>query len=353
MDPMRSRWTKEQVAQWHEESGWVFGCNFTPSTAGNQLEFWSEATFDSEVIDRELGFAARIGMNTVRVFLHHLLWEHETTAFLERFDLFLRIADAHGIRAMPVLFDGVWNPNPVWGPQPDPTPGVHNSIWVQSPGGEVLHDESRWPSLVPYLENVMSAFAKDPRVLAWDLFNEADQIDLNTIVAGSRDHKARAAARLLAEVIQWARGVNVSQPLTVGLWEYDDGVPASTPINELILGESDVVTFHCYLPADGLQRVIDDLGRHGRPMVCTEWLGRGDGSTADLIELFAAADVGAINWGLVSGRTQTRYPWKTWWEPVDNDEPWFHELLHPDGAAYDDAEIGLLRQTAQRMAGPA
>jgi hypothetical protein len=221
-------------------------------------------------------------------------------------------------------------------------------MWVQSPGAAVLHDHHSWLSLVPYVENVMARFADDPRVLAWDLFNEPDQLDLNTIVAGSRDAKSEAATALVREVFAWARGVNPSQPLTVGLWEYDECVPAATELNDTILNESDVVTFHCYLPRDQLTAVIAELQKSRRPLVCTEWLARSDGSTADLIDVFAEADVGAMNWGLVAGRTQTRFPWRSWWETVADDEPWFHELLHPNGEPYDREEAAMLTQAARR-----
>lgn len=347
---MSTVWSVGRINEWWHRAGWVFGCNFTPSTAGNQIEFWSANTFDLDVIDRELGYAASLGMNTVRVYLHNLLWEHETTDFLSRIDTFLGVAASHRIRVMPVLFDGVWNPEPRWGSQPDPVPGVHNSIWVQAPGAAVMHDPTSWSSLVPYVENVMAQFADDPRVLAWDLFNEPDQLDLNTIVAGSRDAKSEAATALVREVFAWARGAKPSQPLTVGLWEYDECSLAATELNDLIVNESDLISFHCYLPRDQLTRVIAELQQNHRPMVCTEWLARSEGSTADLIDVFAEADVGAMNWGLVAGRTQTQFPWKSWWETVSDDEPWFHELLHPNGDPYDREEAaGLLRAARRKL----
>lgn len=43
------------------EDCWYFGANFIPSTAINQLEMWQKETFDPTTIDRELGFARKIG----------------------------------------------------------------------------------------------------------------------------------------------------------------------------------------------------------------------------------------------------------------------------------------------------
>ena len=93
-----------------------------------------------------------------------------------------------------------------------------------------------------------------------------------------------------------------------------------------------------------MEAVIDALSAEGRPLLCTEWLARTAGSTVDLLEVFADRGVGAINWGLVDGRTQTRYPWRSWWEEVEEDEPWFHELFHPDGRPYDPTETDLFRK---------
>ena len=76
-----ARWAKERARRWYDETGWLLGCNFVPSTAGNQLEMWQADTWDAATIDRELGWAERLGMNSVRVFLHDLLWSCEGQAF--------------------------------------------------------------------------------------------------------------------------------------------------------------------------------------------------------------------------------------------------------------------------------
>lgn len=340
---MGERWSSQRAAVWAETSGWLFGCNFTPSTSGNQLEMWSPATFDLDTIERELSWAAGLGMNVVRVYLHDLLWSDDSDGLLGRLEQVLAVAAANGIRMMPVLLDGVWNPNPQLGVQGDPVPGVHNSMWVQSPGSSILYREEAWDSLVPYVQGVTSRFKHDERIVAWDLFNEPDQLDIDTIVAGNRDAKSAASVGLAAHVFDWVREVDPSQPLTIGLWEYVDATPAESPLNELILERSDVTSFHCYFAESQLRSVLSSLKSHGRPMVCTEWLARSEGSTVDLLEVFNEEGVGAINWGLVDGRTQTKRPWRTWWEAVDDNEPWFHELLHADGTPYDVDEIAVIR----------
>ena len=120
--------------EWYSAQPWLVGANYVPATAINELEMWQADTFDPARIDLELGWAEAIGMNTMRVFLHDLAWQQDPAGYKRRIDQFLGIAEKHNIRPMFVLFDSVWDPFPALGQQRAPTPGVHNSGWVQSPG---------------------------------------------------------------------------------------------------------------------------------------------------------------------------------------------------------------------------
>lgn len=344
----RSRWPAEQARQWHQRTGWLLGCNFCPSTAGNQLELWQPATFDPETIDRELGWAAEVvGHNSIRLFLHDLAWQVDPDGFLDRVDQVLGIAAAHSISVMPVLFDGIWDPDPRPGPQREPRPGVHNSTWLQGPGATVLADRSRWDSLRPYVDAVLARFGQDPRVVVWDLFNEPDSPNpayADRDPAGKRG----LVADLLEQVWDWAEAADPLQPLTVGLFEFPQWHPErASQVARIALERSDVISFHCYEGRKGLLRAIEELGRHGRPLLCTEWMCR-PRSPVGLAEVLREREVGAYSWGLVDGRTQTRYSWASWVRHDRPDRPWFHELLCGDGTAYDPAEAELLRQVSPR-----
>src|SRR5580698_9449130 len=131
-DTAPDRWTPEHAQAWYNSHPWLVGANFVPSTAINQLEMWQSDTFDPETIDRELGYAQSIGMNSMRVFLHDIAWREDPQGFYSRVDKYLEIANRHGIKTLFVVFDGVWNPYPRAGRQPGPVPGRHNSGWVQS-----------------------------------------------------------------------------------------------------------------------------------------------------------------------------------------------------------------------------
>ena len=122
----------------------------------------------------ELGWAESLGMNTMRVFLHDLLWQQDPGGFRKRIDRFLAIAKKHKIRPIFVLFDSCWDPFPGTGHTASPRPGVHNSGWVQSPGAKALTDPKQEIRLLEYVQDVVLAFATDDRILAWDVWNEPD-----------------------------------------------------------------------------------------------------------------------------------------------------------------------------------
>ncbi|MGA3087602.1 MAG: 1,4-beta-xylanase [Terriglobales bacterium] len=339
-------WTPDRANQWYVRQPWLVGSNYIPSTAINELEMWQPDTFDLATIDRELGWAQALGMNTMRVFLHNLLWEQDAQGFLERMDRFLKVADQHHIRITFVLLDSVWDPHPHVGMQPSPRPHVHNSGWVQAPGADLLKDQSRWNrELRPYVVGVLHRFRRDPRVLMWDLMNEPDN-DNPAYKAVELPDKGVRALALLQEEWKWARGVAPKQPLTSGVWKGDwSSDSALSEMARFQLQNSDVITFHSYDPPDVTKRRIDSLGRFHRPMVCTEYMARPLGSTfAAILPLLKSEHVGAYNWGFVNGKSQTIYPWDSWEKSYDAEPSiWFHDIFRADGAPYDAKETDLIR----------
>ena len=345
------RWSEAQAREWYARQGFLVGANFAPATAINQLEMWQADTFDPDRIDLELGWAAAIGMNTLRVFLHDLAYQQDPQGFLGRVDRFLTIAARHRIRPMLVLFDSVWDPFPALGPQRPPRPGVHNSGWVQSPGKVALEDPAHWPRLEAYVTGVIGRFKEDPRVLAWDLWNEADNPNEPAYSSLEPKNKTELVLALLPQVFAWARDVRPTQPLTSGLWRGGDwskltDLPA---IDRVQLALSDIVTFHSYDPPPQLEARIRQLTVYNRPIICTEYMARGNGSTFEgSLPVLNKYKVGAISWGLVQGKTQTHLPWDSWRRPYVDREPavWFHEVFRHDGTPYDAKETALIRSLA-------
>ncbi len=342
------RWTEAQANAWYAQQPWLVGANYIPRDAINQLEMWQAATFNPEEIDQELGWAQAIGMNTMRVFLHDLLWQQDPKGFQQRIDTFLAIAARHHIRPVFVIFDSCWDPSPKLGPQRPPIPGVHNSGWVQSPGMAALRDPGQYLRLEAYVKGVVGAFANDPRILAWDLWNEPDNGDADYQTANAGQSKRKLVAKLLPQVFDWARSQHPIQPLTSGLFYGDwDDLSTLQPVPKIQLTQSDVISFHNYGWPEDFEKHVVELEKYHRPLLCTEYMARSAGSTFDTILPIAMKDhVAAINWGLVNGRTQTNFPWDSWQRPYVLMQPtvWFHDIFYPDGKPYRQHEVDLIRR---------
>jgi hypothetical protein len=347
----QKRWTPEQANAWYAKQPWLVGANFIPSDAINELEMFQAATFNPAINDRELGLAEAIGMNTMRVFLQDQLWEQDPEGFRKRLDTFLGIAAKHHIRPLLVLFDSCWEADPKLGPQHPPIPGVHNSGWVQSPGAKELMDKAYEPKLKAYVTGVVGAFANDDRILGWDVWNEPD--NGNDKRFNEAPHKAELVAGLLPKVFVWARSAHPTQPLTSGVWTGDDWANAAkwSAVAKIQLTESDVISFHNYGWPGEFEARIKSLEPLGRPIICTEYMARGAGSTFDgSLPVAKKYNVGAINWGLVAGKTQTYLPWDSWQKPYVLSQPtvWFHEVFRQDGTPYRQAEVDLIRRLTGR-----
>ena len=330
------RWPESEANAWYAGQPWLVGSNYVPADAINQLEMWQAATFDPQRIETELGWAEGLGMNTMRVFLHDLLWQQDAAGFKRRIEVFLGIANKHHIHPIFVLFDSCWEEVPKLGPQHPPIPGVHNSGWVQSPGVPALKDPSQYPRLKDYVQGVVSAFGKDKRILAWDVWNEP--ANTPEVVA------------LLPQVFAWAREAHPSQPLTSGV-VYDDSAKADFAagpgVVETQIAQSDLLSFHNYGWPENFERSVIELQKYQRPVICTEYMARSVGSTFDTVLPIAKKyHVGAINWGFVVGKTQTNLPWDSWERPYVKTEPrvWFHDVLRADGKPYREREAAILRE---------
>ena len=346
----QARWSQEAANAWYAKQPWLVGSNYVPAYAVNELAMWQPETFDPKEIDKELGWAQGIGMNTMRVFLHDLLWKQDADGFKKRIGVFLDICAKHKIKPMFVLFDSVWDPDPHLGSQPAPRPGVHNSRWVQSPGAAALEDPAQYPRLEEYVKGVVGAFANDDRVLAWDIWNEPD----NTNGSSYKDpaNKVEIVLKLLPQAVDWARSAHPRQPLTSGIWHEDPSKPGTlSPMAKEQLDLSDITSFHNYDPSDKFEEEVKWLQTYGRPIVCTEYMARPRGSTFQTILPVAKRyKVGAINWGFVAGKSQTNLPWDSWQHPYINRQPkeWFHDIFHADGKPYRPAEVAFIRKETGR-----
>lgn len=327
-EPVQAKWTNEQAQAWADENGWLRGSNFNPSTAINQLETWQAESFDTATIDRELGWAEGIGMNVMRVYLHHLAWEVDKEGFKDRMNTYLTIANKHGIKTVFCIFDDCWNPTYQAGKQPDPKPGIHNSGWVRDPGDLLFQDSTLINVLEAYVKDILTTFKDDKRIAIWDLYNEP-----------GNSKYGNKSMPLLKKVFEWGWEVRPSQPLSSGVWN-----KSLVDLNKFQLENSDIITYHNYNDPEQHQAAIDTLKLYGLPLVCTEYMARRNNSLfTNIMPLLKRNGVGAINWGLVAGKSNTKYAWG---EPIpDGSEPplWFHEIFRPDGTPYKQEEVDTIK----------
>lgn len=349
-----ARWTEQAANDWYAKQPWLVGSNYIPSTAINELEMWQPATFDPKRIDLELGWAQSLGLNTMRVFLHDLLWKQDPEGFKKRLNIFLNIAQKHKIRPLFVLFDSCWDPNPKLGKQHAPTPGVHNSGWVQSPGAKALKDPGEYPRLEAYVKGVVGAFANDKRILGWDVWNEPDNVNEGSYASSEPPNKVELVQSLLPRVFEWAREAGATQPLTSGVWKGDwSSIEKLGRTEKIQLEFSDVISFHSYDPPDVFEKRVLSLQQYHRPIMCTEYMARGNGSTFQgTLPIAKKYHVAAINWGLVAGKTQTYLPWDSWKNPYTNRQPamWFHEIFRTNGQTYSQDEADFIRSIIRSAA---
>lgn len=323
------RWEEPRIWQWYESLGPVKGVNYVPRTAVNSVEMWQADTFDADAIDEELGWAQDAGYTCIRVQLQFAVWQADPDGFLDRMDRLLELAAKHGLRVVPVLFDdlNLAGQPPTLGAQPPPVPGEHNARWVPSPAATDVADRDRWPELERYVKAVLGQFKRDGRVLYWDLYNTAGNSGLG-----------EATLPLLDQTFNWARAEETSQPLAVPAWR-DFGSAMATRKLE----RSDLVTFHSFEGAAGIEARIQLLKRFHRPIICSDWLLRQAGADFEkVLPVFAANRVGWFNRGLVAGKTQLQVQ-QPQFRSAEKPDLWQQNVLQEDGQPYDEREIELIR----------
>ena len=328
----KKKWDTTRAKEWYAEQPWLVGCNYIPSTAINQLEMFQEDTFDPGRIDEELGWAENLGFNALRIYLHFLLWKADFSGLKKRMNRLLEICDKHKMKVLFVLFYDCWHQDPKIGTQPEPILGVHNSGWAASPGRKRVLGDQYYPELQEYVQDVISTYAKDKRIIGWDLYNEP----------GNSNMKEKSLPLVIAS-FSWARELNPTQPITVGIYYVLSQKELWEKLCDICYNCSDIISFHHYGKVEKTMGAITYLKKIDRPMLCTEYMARTNGNYFNThLPIFKQHTVGAFNWGLVSGKTQTIYSWAS---PKGGSEPeiWFHDIFYEDGTPYSQEEVDFIK----------
>jgi hypothetical protein len=198
-------------------------------------------------------------------------------------------------------------------------------------------DKGRWEEAKLYVDDFMSRFRDDRRILGWDIYNEPGNGGM-----------AERSVPFMREAARWARSNSPIQPITVGVWQSH-----RDEFTEMMWSEavqiSDFLSFHCYLGPNEMEELILRLKPEARPIVCTEWLHRPRGNLfANMLPIFERYGVGHQHWGLVAGQTQTNLLW-SYDIGVHPDTYWLADVLREDGTPYDPSECALLRDHVERV----
>ncbi|MGR5362337.1 cellulase family glycosylhydrolase [Vibrio mediterranei] len=351
------RWSEEKAWQWQETHGWLRGFNYLPRTAVNWTEMWQANTFDPEIMEQELEWAASVGYNTLRTNLPFIVWQVDREGLHQRIDRFLDICERNKIKVMMTPMDdcGFSGDHPYLGEQKLPVPELHNSQAAASPGRNVVMDKSQWGEVEAYIRDIISTYHTDERIVIWDLYNEPTNRMIFTTSGelAFDEEMERYSHELMEKAFQWAREEQPVQPLTVGAWHAPSILDLSLPLYEhptdrKAMELSDIITFHAYLPLEQFKQAVEIVKQHNRPMMCTEWLARhAESHLLEQLPVFQAEQIGCYQWGLVKGKTQTHLPWPEIKRSDENyAQRWFHDLLNDDGTPYDPKEVHLIQSLA-------
>lgn len=338
------RWSEEKANEWYARQQWPVGCVFMPSYAGTPVELWGAEYFQPDVLDRELSLAQDLGFNVIRLFMCDIVWQNDPEGYMDRLEQTIALAHKHGLRILMTFYtNGGTIKNPYVGPQPQPVPGIHNSVWMSSPGKDIVNNPEKWPIIEKYQKTIMTKYKDDNRVLAWCLYNEPE----NT--------KGFDTLPFIRAVYKWAREVNPSQPVTAPMWTCPGNPTSNLPIVSFICENSDIISFHCYSNYHDTKRLLNFCQQFNRPVFCSEWMARTKGSDYySILPLFKKYKVGSFSYGLVNGKQQCHLPWN----PEENGvkvpfkhEPavWFHDLFHKDGTPWNENEVLFIKEmTAEK-----
>ncbi len=350
---MKNRWTSERAWEWYNARPWIRGCNYMPSDCANRIDMWQTYQFEVHfaTAERELALAESIGFNSMRLILEFPVWDAEHDAFMEHLERYLALLHRHGMTAMLVLANDCSVPRAAWKPaqlgEQHYDIGYHGGRRVSPHGalGELsylpLDDDPdyrvRYDSFV---REVITTYARDERVLIWNLFNEPG------------NNRADLSLSHMERFFAIAREIDPIQPLCADC--FGDYYKEGSSIGERALELSDVVSYHNYNDLDNNIEVLEKIRLVGRPILNTEWLHRIYRNTVESIyPLLYLEKVGAYNWGFVAGKYQTYEPWNGVWERVDAGEDydvtrWQHDLIRPSGRPYDPREIALIKSYNQK-----
>lgn len=305
-----------------DDFSWIRGANYVPSYARNDVQTWMD--YDPKVIDRELGYAARLKLNSVRVFLQYAVYKNNPKLFLERYENFLSLCKKHDIRAMIVVFDSCF------GDYPD-LKNYRRKNWMSNPGQNMLGGEY-WPELEKYVQDVVGAYRNDKRIVMWDVMNEP----MCTRHAGKAEGREKIW-KFLNHFLDVVKKKDPTHPRTVGFM--------NSRFVARVIDKIEVIGWHNYtgdmnaLRAD-IRRVKQLGAKHSKPVHINEIARRNTGQHFwKFMPVLRKEKIGWYFWELMLGSTQ----FSRGTEPIQG-------VIYPDGTCRDGREIAFIMDVKAEQA---
>lgn len=353
---MTGRWSDERIWDWYNAKPWIRGCNFIGSDCANRIDQWQSYRCEERfaTADKELALAEGIGFNSIRVLIEYDVWNQEHDNFMANLERHISIADSHNMTVMLVMSNECCVPKEAYKPtvlgEQHYDLGYHGGRKI-SPhqGGDETYSIIDEPEIAEkYLQMVKEIITKykdDERVIAWNLMNEP----------GNR--RGNKSLEFLEKLFAIAREIDPIQPLAADIWGWVDenGMPYEREIERVALELSDFISFHCYQSFKDLVKQVVRLKKHGRPLMCTEWLCRiKHNNIEEIFPYFFGEKIASYNWGLVASyKTQYFEPYNRMWDELENPDidtsgyditAWQHDLFRPSHNPYNPKEIKIIKE---------
>lgn len=299
---------------------WIRGANYVPSYARNDVQTWMD--FDPVIIDRELGLAARLKLNSVRIFLQYAVYQKDPGMFRRHYETFLELCRKHGIRAQVVLFDSCF------GEFPDVV-DYRGKDWMSNPGQNLI-GPVHWPELERYISDVVGAYITDDRILMWDIMNEP--LYTSYVLKGTPESIEQESEKIWAFVehfLDVVKATGATQPRTVGF--------ASSDKLPRLMDKMEVLSFHNYTgDMEAFRKDVHHvkaLGeKHGKAVLISEVARRNNGQHFNqFLPILAEEKVGWYFWELMLGSTQ----FSSGPDPIQG-------VVTTDGKCFDPSEIAAI-----------
>lgn len=329
----RDRWNSSELRN-------VRGAVYLPQKDWNAYQLW--ANYDEAVVERELGYAARLGVNSLRVWSSYEFWREDATKCFERTEEFLSTCEHYDIRPVFVLFEAP--------PKRPPTKqNLHSTdpksaFGVHSPSRSEILRKRNWKgydgSPIQFARRWANEFATDPRVLATEIMNEPGDVQprkrfVFDALDAVREAAPDATLTMGTKDVRYAKVYDRNDDLDV--YQFHMNLPKDPTEAELYIARQRALT-------DQPEDTHDDTDTK-KPLWCTEWQrtleeppSRFAPNLASLAPTIrAATDVGTLDgdffWSLMLKPAYLRTP---------REHGRINGLFHEDGAVFSKADAAAV-----------